>query len=328
MRGILLTMLTITALKLPVHAGEPQLSASEYIAIWKDEAIYQMAAHKIPASITLAQGMLESGNGNSRLARKANNHFGIKCHNDWDGEKMYEDDDQKNECFRKYDDARQSYEDHSVFLKRKRYEKLFDLEHDDAKGWAKGLKECGYATNPKYPDLLLKLIREHNLDQYDEIGKQYLKKGKLPDRPKIKGIPKPKKEEPGKPVKENQGNGEEPKEINIQHNRAIEVSENRIRYTVAKEGETPAEIASDFDMGTWQILRYNDLESTDVLKEGQRVYLQPKRSRSNSDTYVAEQGDNCWSISQEFGIRLKKLRKLNSLEPGEEPAPGTRLRLR
>ena len=120
------------------HIDAPKITREEYISQWKDEAIYQMVLHKIPASITLAQGILESGDGNSRLATEANNHFGIKCHTDWTGPKIFEDDDAKSECFRKYDDARSSYEDHRIFLQRKRYASLFELKPDDYSAWAKG----------------------------------------------------------------------------------------------------------------------------------------------------------------------------------------------
>jgi LysM repeat protein len=142
-----------------------------YIDRFKYIAIAEMDKNGIPASITLAQGLLESGNGNSDLAIKANNHFGIKCNGEWNGKKIYKDDDEKNECFRVYGSAEQSFVDHSEFLKRKRYASLFDLKKDDYKGWAKGLKEAGYATNPKYPDLLINLIERYQLYRFD--GKDY-----------------------------------------------------------------------------------------------------------------------------------------------------------
>lgn len=138
-----------------------------YIDRFKYIAIAEMDKNGIPASITLAQGLLESGNGNSDLAIKANNHFGIKCNGEWNGKKIYKDDDEKNECFRVYGSAEQSFVDHSEFLKRKRYAALFDLKKDDYKGWAKGLKEAGYATNPKYPDLLINLIERYQLYRFD-----------------------------------------------------------------------------------------------------------------------------------------------------------------
>jgi flagellum-specific peptidoglycan hydrolase FlgJ len=142
-------------------------TTEEYIKLYKKTAVRQMHKYGIPASIILAQGILESSNGNSDLARYANNHFGIKCTNDWNGKTYYIDDDKPDECFRKYRDADESYRDHSEFLMRPRYAKLFDLKTSNYKGWAKGLKKCGYATNPKYPDLLVNLIERYNLDQYD-----------------------------------------------------------------------------------------------------------------------------------------------------------------
>ena len=146
-------------------------STQDYIEQWKITAIEQMNEHQIPASITLAQGILESANGNSPLAKKANNHFGIKCHKSWDGGTFFQDDDLKNECFRSYDNAAQSYDDHSAFLTgRSRYAKLFDLKITDYKGWAKGLKSAGYATNPKYAHLLIDIIEKFDLDKYDKMS--------------------------------------------------------------------------------------------------------------------------------------------------------------
>jgi hypothetical protein len=144
--------------------------ATAYIKKYRKVAIKEMKKHGIPASITLAQGMLESGNGKSRLARKARNHFGIKCTSDWHGKKIREDDDKKDECFRKYRKAEQSYDDHSKFLKRDRYKSLYDLDKRDYKGWAYGLKKAGYATNPKYPELLIDLIERYDLNKYDKKG--------------------------------------------------------------------------------------------------------------------------------------------------------------
>ena len=153
-----------------------------YIKRWKDEAIRQMVEHRIPASITLAQGILESGSGKSELSSKSNNHFGIKCHKGWEGGRTYYDDDKKGECFRVYDDARDSYHDHSLFLKRDRYASLFDLRIDDYKGWAKGLKRCGYATSPTYAKALIELIERHGLDRYDDEGIQWIKRGGMPQQ--------------------------------------------------------------------------------------------------------------------------------------------------
>ena len=146
------------------------MSRVEYISKYKDLAVAEMNQYGIPASITLAQGLLESGNGNSELARKARNHFGIKCHNSWEGNKVYYDDDEAQECFRKYPTVAASYRDHSVFLQKARYANLFELAITDYKGWAKGLKKAGYATNPKYAELLIKIIEDNQLHQYDKAS--------------------------------------------------------------------------------------------------------------------------------------------------------------
>jgi|TARA_B100001059_G_scaffold95864_2_gene95089 hypothetical protein len=148
------------------------MTRSQYIDQYKDEAIYQMRKYKIPASITLAQGILESANGNSELANKSNNHFGIKCHSDWEGERVFHDDDKNNECFRKYDKVRDSYDDHSEFLLKPRYADLFKYSIKDYKSWAKGLKKAGYATNPSYAKHLIKIVEENELYRFDEDIKE------------------------------------------------------------------------------------------------------------------------------------------------------------
>jgi flagellum-specific peptidoglycan hydrolase FlgJ len=169
-------VIAISFLSLSLKA---QPSVNLYIETWRNECILQMEKYGIPASITMAQGILESASGTSDLAIQAKNHFGIKCHNDWDGKKFFKDDDKKDECFRVYDEAQQSFEDHSLFLKRPRYESLFQLDPTDYKSWAHGLKQCGYATNPKYPQLLIDLIEKHDLyvlDQGQSISMDDLKK--------------------------------------------------------------------------------------------------------------------------------------------------------
>jgi LysM repeat protein len=306
----------------PADKETTKLSAQQYIDIWKDEAIYQMVVHKIPASITLAQGLLESGNGNSRLAIEGNNHFGIKCHNDWNGAKIFEDDETKGECFRKYDDASESFEDHSLFLQKKRYESLFSLEIKDYKGWAKGLKECGYATNPKYPQLLINLIEQYQLTQYDKQGIEHIKDKTIPSRSHGKAPAKNK--DNSKPSKDK----EESKTINISNNRTIKISDNKIKFIIAKAGDTPEKIAEDLDIAAWQIKLYNDLQNNDTIKEGQKIYIQPKRARAAEASHTVAKGETMWSISQQHGIKLKKLYKKNMMTPGSEPSPGQKLKLR
>lgn len=334
MRGILLLFVVLLSSAWS-FATEKKITRHEYIAMWKDEAIYQMVVNKIPASITMAQGILESGDGNSRLAREGNNHFGIKCHQDWNGEKIFEDDETKGECFRSYDHARDSYEDHSVFLQRKRYESLFNLDENDYKGWAKGLKNCGYATNPNYPQLLIKIIEEFRLNELDEIGLNHIRKKSIPGRPDFPKTPantgvetadtKPAKSD--KNTKRNGRSYEERTSITLSARREIKLSENNIRYVVATSGDTPQSIADDLDMHVMFIRKYNDLGANDALSAGDIVYLQPKRNHSKVDAHKVAAGESLRDISQKYGIRLKKIRKLNNLHDNDIIKPGQELKL-
>ena len=170
---IILSLSIAASVSAQGDAGHKKLTTEDYINRFRDDAINDMMHTGVPASITLAQGILESSSGNSMLAREANNHFGIKCHSDWRGERVYKDDDAKNECFRKYPTALASFKDHSRFLReRSRYAFLFDYRITDYKAWAKGLKKAGYATNPRYADHLIRIIEQHELYQYDKGGRK------------------------------------------------------------------------------------------------------------------------------------------------------------
>ncbi len=287
--------------------AELRISRAEYIQRFKDEAVKEMHRTGIPASITLAQGILESGDGNSALARYANNHFGIKCHTGWAGESYFMDDDEKNECFRKYESAYESYKDHSAFLTgRQRYAELFELKTTDYKGWAHGLKKAGYATNPKYAELLIKLIEDHKLYEYDELKKIAVKE------PVNKQATDKEKHLP---------------ELGTHHRSEIRMH-NRIKYIYTHTHDTPESIAKQFDMAPWQIYRYNDLNKTDRLSKGQIVYLQPKRKRGSEDEHTVIGGENMWQISQQYGIKLKRLYKINSMVRGTQPVAGQVIKLR
>jgi hypothetical protein len=257
------------------------ISKQEYVSKFRMVAIEQMEKHKIPASITLAQGILESGSGNSILAVKGKNHFGIKCH-DWKGPTMFLDDDKKGECFRVYSDDIASYEDHSLFLKdRKRYSNLFELELTDYKGWAFGLKAAGYATNSKYPDLLIGIIEELKLYDLDVNGK---KKDQLATKPSP----------------------------NLSVQRKIFLHENKVQYIKAKKDDTFYKIANEFGLGIWQLYKYNDFsDSKDLLVEGELVYLQPKRKRGKVKSIILTSDSSLRIIAQEKGIRLNRLVKYN-----------------
>ncbi|UKN01644.1 glucosaminidase domain-containing protein [Paracrocinitomix mangrovi] len=318
--GLLFTVLTAKA------ENQKRYSTEDYIDLWKITAIEQMNQYQIPASITLAQGILESANGNSRLATEGNNHFGIKCHKNWDGGRIYEDDDLKNECFRSYANASQSYEDHSLFLTgRSRYENLFTLSITDYKGWAKGLKAAGYATNPKYAHLLIDIIEKYDLAKYDIMP--YLpadsKKEDLSievDEPAIE-FDKP-----------SQLHEEKLDELEIEASRhEIKVNKYRTRYVKVQKGDTYYRIAKEFELGLWQLYKYNDLGKRDVLKEGEIIYLDPKRNRSKrgNNVYICHKEMSLRDVAQVEGIKLKKLLKYNFGNKADEVLPaGTKVILR
>jgi len=266
-----------------------EISRKEYIEKYSSLAVKQMHQYKIPASITLAQGILESNNGNSRLAVKANNHFGIKCHG-WEGKKIFADDDKKNECFRNYKNVLESFVDHSLFLnKYSRYEFLFDYKITDYKSWAKGLKKAGYATNSKYPELLIKIIEENKLYQFD--------------REKIdKNL--------------------------ISGKRNIYMHPNKIKYVISQNQETYDTIAKSLNIKLKQILKYNEDNKLSVLKVGTKVFIQPKRNRSKQRTHVVNKGEDLRSISQTYGIKMKSLKKRNELILKNGLNNGDKLRLR
>jgi LysM repeat protein len=308
LRKQVIVLLAFLISTLAIAEGDPSKrnTRAEYIAEWKDVAIAQMEKYGIPASITLAQAILESGDGNSELARGANNHFGIKCH-DWQGKKVYHDDDKRNECFRKYRNAQESFKDHSIFLQRSRYSFLFDYKVTDYKSWAKGLKKAGYATNPKYPDLLIRLIEENNLAQYDRPGA------------KRNSNPPP----PNKAAEAN-----EEIVIEIQQGLQIQQSSNRIKFVIADANYSPKALADRMDMGPWQIKKYNDLMDNETIKEGQLVYLQPKRGKNRDyDTHTVKEGETLRGISQMYGVKIKKILKHSELSPNYQIKPGDQLRL-
>ena len=265
---------------------------SAYIAKYSEMAVDQMKKYGIPASITLAQGLLESDAGRSTLATKCNNHFGIKCHSDWTGRKMYHDDDAKQECFRCYNNAEDSYRDHSLFLVNgARYQSLFKLGTTDYKGWAKGLKAAGYATSPTYATKLIELIERYGLDMYDGRNGVRLKPGQVPHQPLL---------------------------VNGQ------------RCVRLREGESLKDIAREYGMQLSLLRRFNESDRKFAPPAGSLVFLERKKSRADKEhrTYVVKKGDSLWSISQEFGVRMKPLAKRNSLSDDNPLVVGMTLVLR
>lgn len=294
-----------------------------YVDIYHPIAVREMHQYGIPASITLAQGILESGRGKSALAAEGNNHFGIKCHAGWEGPSMLLDDDAPDECFRVYEDAESSYKDHSIFLTtRSRYDTLFTFDTKDYTSWAHGLSACGYATNPKYPELLISIIESANLQRFDEFAE-----GKY----EVEG--------PYSSLVSANGNGSSSDPTN--NNNSAEASTsypdlrendgvfllNRIQ-AVGYRGEALDSLASLLDLSILQLSKYNDLLAAGSIPLGSPIYRQPKKKKGLEKTVTVQPCDNMWLISQWHGIRLTRLYLLNNMIPGEEPAIGEVLHLR
>ena len=278
----------------------------------------------IPASITLAQGMIESDFGRSTLAREANNHFGIKCHNDWTGPTIRHHDDRRNECFRKYSRPEDSFYDHSDFIRSgSRYRFLFDLAPTDYKGWARGLKKAGYATNPDYANMLIRQIEDNNLYYYD--------RGYSGKPAPVAAVPETKAGETDHPVitRETMA-GALPDDISVMERTSRVMENNRIKYIIVKQGESVESIEKEFQLLKWELTRYNELGNGFIPEPGQILYLQPKRDKAEpgKETHIVSEGETIYLISQKYGVKMKKLLEYNRMEEGEEPVPGQTLWLR
>ena len=271
-----------------------------YIDLYKDLAIEEMIRYKIPASITLAQGLLESSAGRSELARKGNNHFGIKCHG-WTGRKTYHDDDESNECFRAYENVAQSFEDHSKFLARQnRYSRLFKLSIKDYKGWAKGLKACGYATNPRYADKLIEIIELYELHKYDNANHY------------------------DKFISKHSSTG------NASLGRLHPIYKyNKNYYIIARAGDTFKSIGEEINISYKKIAKYNERDRNDKLIPGEVIFLKEKQKKADkafkNRIHIVKAGESMYSISQYYGIRLKYLYKKNNLDANYQIKVGDKL---
>jgi len=284
-----------------------------YISKYKNSAIKKSNEYKIPASITLAQGILESGAGTSELAINANNHFGIKCGGSWTGETYNKDDDEIDDCFRKYATIENCFDDHSLFLlNNKRYSFLFENSSDDYISWAKGLQDAGYATNPEYSKILVRVIEEYELYNYDKSS------------PKTVKTPPPTKTEVDDAVII-QEIVYRPTEI--QNGRNI-YTNNHTRFLVAKADDSFYSIAKDFFSDESFLRKYNDMSKDEKMKEGDIVYIESKRNKGDRDFHLVVQDETLWQISQAYAIKLKSLAKLNGLDPKVEPRVGENLWLK
>lgn len=281
----LIVSLFVSAL---AFSNEPPTTKTQYKENYKGLAIKQKQLYNIPASITIAQGILESGSGNSELAKKHNNHFGIKCHSDWSGEKAFFNDDKENECFRSYKKVEDSYLDHSLFLsKHARYKSLFELNTTDYKAWAHGLKSAGYATNPNYASSLINIIEELKLYELDVLT------------PQIKPI------------------------IGNSFEAEIEVHENKVIFVKSKKGDSYYKISKRHGITLHQLHKYNEKYlSMDILEEGTSIYLAPRRNHSRVKKYlVLDLPMTLREIAQKEAVKLKPLMRKNEIYSPDEKLP-------
>jgi hypothetical protein len=309
------------AVKTPKTIVVSDADARSYLNRYSALAVSEMKRTGVPASITLAQGMIESDYGRSSLAREANNHFGIKCHDDWTGAIYRHDDDRRDECFRRYSKAEDSFKDHSDFLKRvPRYKFLFSLPVTDYKGWAKGLKLAGYATNPDYANMLIRTIEANNLNLYDN-GKQPALARTDTQKQNIEAIPEDATVTNRTPVSSYMRVPERVQRV---------MENNRIQYIIVRDGETKESIEQEFQLLKWELSKYNEISAEFVPVQGQILYLQPKRDKAEpgKEYYIAVNGDTMYSVSQKFGVKIKKLYEYNRMGDGSEPVAGDKIYLR
>lgn len=335
----------------------------KYIDKYASLAVAEMYRSGVPASITLAQGMLESRNGLAELAAKGNNHFGIKCHTDWTGKSMKVDDDKKGECFRVYDDAYESFKDHSDFLRyRPRYQFLFDFDITDYKAWANGLKKAGYATDPQYASKLIRIIEENSLSQYDsktpsQMGVAVVETTEgdvIVEESSEVELPKAaKKSKKVKVKKVRKASGKASSDLIIEEipespsvlsepraaaNEGMVYSldrkvfvQNGVPFVYANDGDTYETIAAEYHLFKKEILKFNDLTVSAELPEGTVVYIQAKKNqtRRGLDKYIVERDDeNLRDICQQYGVKMKSVIKMNSFSSTHRLREGDTIWLR
>lgn len=309
-----------------VHTIAQRTTVEEYVDQFKQTAMDEMRRSGVPAAITLAQGILESENGNSELVKKSNNHFGIKCKTSWAGDSVTHDDDATGECFRAYKNAADSYRDHSDFLRTsKRYAELFNLNQDDYAGWARGLKKAGYATNPRYPDLLIKYIEQYNLQQYSlavlnnlplmDIGKINVNKDELIPAE----IYSDKAGEHAAVIKADDAAENIPEKI---------ASINAIKCVYVKKGTSLLAIANKNNISLSKLMEFNDLQMDGIVEKDQYIFLHKKSKTGEKDFYVVQPGETLYDIAQKNGMQLKYLLEYNHLNSDNKVQPNTRLALK
>jgi LysM repeat protein len=341
-----LTVLLLIALSFIFKFAQAQPTdvIVSYIAKYKDLAIAEMQRSGVPAAITLAQGIHETEAGTSVLVKKSNNHFGIKCKDNWTGESVSHDDDSRGECFRKYDDPSDSYKDHSDFLRsRPNYASLFKLDPTDYEAWAYGLKKAGYATNPRYPQILIKLINDYNLEQYTLIA---LGKSRPQDEMLVKNQSQKEenKTEAGATVVNNQKTQQQTTDViqTVAKQTVVEKTQvvpqpqypsgefkiNETRVVFVKKGESFLAVAQQYEIPLARIFEFNDMKPEEVAPDDQLIFLQRKRKTGDHEFHIVQPGETVYSIAQSEAIRIESLEEYNFLNANLQPAAGETIFLR
>jgi len=323
------TLLSTILLLSTTYAQSERQRVEAYISQYKELAISEMLRTGVPASITLAQGILETAGGQSDLASMANNHFGIKCKAEWTGETMLHNDDAKNECFRKYPSPEDSYKDHSNFLRtRPIYAFLFKLDPTDYEGWARGLKKAGYATSSTYATALIRTIVENNLQQYSliamqrkEFGNDFFATGSITQKPEVALDEEEIVRTPVAAI-----SSPALKSLGYPFNTVFELNEAKVIY--AQAGTSLLALANNYNVSLSKLLEFNDLPNIEILTTNQLIYLQKKPRRSNKDYHIVEPNETLHEIAQKEGIQLSTLIELNNLQKGMQPAVGERIYLK
>ncbi len=294
-------------------ASAQYMTQQEYVQKYKDIAIEEMKRMGVPAAITLAQGLLETENGNSDLLKQSNNHFGIKCKSTWTAETVSHDDDAPGECFRKYKTAEDSYRDHSNFLRgNDRYAFLFKLDPADYKGWAYGLRKAGYATNPRYPQILIKYIEDNNLEQYTDEA--------LKDVPHFDGA----QYADDKEIDSSQ----DVVKLDPVPGQPINLTINGSKALLVPKGTSLLAVATEHNINLEKLLTINDLTSDGLLQKDQYVFLEKKQKEGQQDFCVAQPDETLYDISQKYGVVLENLYTYNNLSANDYIVAGTKIYLK
>ncbi len=334
-RVVCCVLILVTA---KVLSAQVSTDGINYVNTYKALAMAEESRAGVPAAIILAQGIHESEAGTSELVKRSNNHFGIKCKDDWKGEVVYHDDDSRGECFRSYPTAEDSYRDHSEFLRRSnRYASLFNLDPSDYEGWANGLRHAGYATNIRYSQILIKLVRDYNLQQYTLIAMGKLKPSEevvlsVPGAPPaITLVPGAAgsvaaggANQTGADAR-SAGNNNPPQPTVTYPQGEFQINRSRVVFEPA--GTSLLSVANQFEIPLGRLLDFNDLKEEDVLAKDQLIFLQRKRRVGSTELHIVREGESLYDISQSEGIRYQDLLEMNQLTPGARPATGEKIYL-